>query len=197
MKRNLWVLVVLAWVSTAGLTAAADRWVHVKVIENGEDGDRVRVNIPLSLAEKVLPTIKADNLHDGLIKVDGHTTDKVDLRALLEAVRDAQDNEYVTVDSRHQSVRVAKSGGFLLIKVHETHGAAAKPPQTADKKGDSTVDIKVPFSVVNALLSGEKDELNLLAAIRALGNYQDIDLVTVNDADSTVRIWVDSRNVAD
>jgi len=197
MRRNLWALAVLAWVSTAGMAAAADRWVHVKVIENGEDGDRVRINIPLSLAEKVLPTIKTDKFHEGKIEVDGHTSDKVDLRALLEAVRDAQDNEYVTVESRHENVRVAKSGGFLLIKVRETDGSTAKPPQNGEKKRNSTVDIKVPFPVVNALLSGEKDELNLLAAIRALGNYQDIDLVTVNDDNSTVRIWVDARNVSD
>jgi len=197
MKQNVWVLMVLAWVSMSGLAAAADRWMHVKVIENGEDGDRVRVNIPLSLAEKVLPTINADKLHNGQIKIDGQTTDKVDLRALLAAVRDAQDNEYVTVESRHENVRVAKSGGFLLIKVHESQDGAAQPPQKGEKKHDSTVDIKVPFPVVNALLSGEKDELNLVAAIHALGEYQNIDLVTVNDAESTVHIWVDSKNAAD
>ncbi len=197
MKRNLWVLVMLAWTATAGLAVAADRWVHVKVIENGEDGDRVHVNIPLSLAEKILPTIKADNLHDGLIKIDGHAADKVDLRALLEAVGNAQDNEYVTVDSRHENVRVAKSGGFFLIKVRETNAVTAKTGRSGEKKRGSNVDIKVPFTVVNALLSGEKDELNLLAAIRALSNYPDTDLVTVSDADSSVRIWVDSKNVAD
>ena len=197
MKRNLGLMLVLALTSSAGLTFAADRWVHVKVTQSGEDGDRVRVNIPLSLAEKVLPTIKANNLHGGFIKIDENTTDKVDLRALLEAVRDAQDNEYVTVDSKHESVRVAKSAGYLLINVHETHSEHAKAAPKGKPKRDSTVDIKLPFPVVNALLSGDKDELNLLAAIRTLGNYQDVDLVTVNDADSSVRIWVDSRNVAD
>jgi hypothetical protein len=197
MKRNLWALVVLTWVMTAGLAAAADRWVHVRVVENGEDGERVRINIPLSLAEKVLPTIKADKLRDGKIKVDELTTDQVDLRALLEAVRDAQDNEYVTVDSRHETIRVAKSGGFMLVKVQEAQGESGKGSHAAGQKNSSNVDIKIPFPVVEALLSGEKDEINVLAGLRALGNYQNIDLVTVNDADSTVRIWVDSSNVAD
>jgi len=197
MKRNLWAVVALAWVSSVGLAAGAERWMHVNVIDNGEDGDHVRVNIPLSLAEKVLPTIKVDQFHDGLMKFDGHVADKVDVRALLAAVRDAQDNEYVTVDSRHQSVRVAKSGGFLLVKVHETSGAAAKSGEKRENTHDSTVDIKIPFTVVNALLSGEKDELNLLAAVRALNNNADVDLVTVNDAHSKVRIWVDSKNVAE
>jgi hypothetical protein len=197
MKRNLWALMVMAWVMTAATAAAADRWVHVRVIENGEDGEHVRINIPLSLAEKVLPTIKADKLRDGKIKVDDLTTDKVDLRALLAAVRDAQDNEYVTVDSRHESIRVAKSGGFMLIKVQEAQGENGKASHAAGQKHSSNVDIKIPFPVVEALLSGGKDEIDILAALHALGNYQSIDLVTVNDADSTVRIWVDSRNVAD
>jgi len=197
MKRNLWALVVLAWVMTAGSAAAADRWVHVRVIENGEDGERVRINIPLSLAEKVLPTIKADKLREGKIRVGELTTDQVDLHALLEAVRDAQDNEYVTVDSRHETIRVAKSGGFMLIKVQEGQAEGSKTSHDSARKHSSNVDIKIPFPVVEALLSGGKDEINVLAAIHALGNYQNIDLVTVNDEDSTVRIWVDSRNVAD
>ena len=197
MKRNLWALVVLACLSATGTAAAADRWVHVKVIDNGEDGEKVRINIPLSLAEKILPTINADRLRDGKIKVNELTTDRVDLRALLEAVRSAQDNEFVTVDSRHESVRVAKQGGFMLIKVEEKNEPGGKASHGTGRKHGSAVDIKIPFPVVEALLSGDKDEINVLAGIRALGNYQDIDLVSVNDADSTVRIWVDSRNVAD
>jgi hypothetical protein len=51
--------------------------------------------------------------------------------------------------------------------------------------------------VVNALLSGEKDELNVVAAIHALGDYQDLDLVSVTDENTTVRVWVDAKNVAD
>ncbi len=121
----------------------------------------------------------------------------MDLRALLEAVRDAQDNEYVRVESSHEDIRVAKSGGFLLIKVQDFPGVNRKTPQAGERKHGSTVNIKVPFPVVNALLSGEKDELNVLAAIRVLNNSQDVDLVTVNDESSTVRVWVDSQNVAD
>jgi hypothetical protein len=197
MKRNLWALVVLAWISTVGLAAAADRWVHVKVIETGEDGERVRINIPLSLAEKVLPAIKADKLRDGKIRIDEHTMDKVDLHALLEAVRDAQDNEYVRVESSHEDIRVAKSGGFLLIRVQDSHPTERKTPRAGGQKRGSTVNVKVPLPVVNALLSGEKDQLDVLAAIHALGDYQNLDLVTVTDESSTVRVWVDSQNVAD
>jgi hypothetical protein len=55
----------------------------------------------------------------------------------------------------------------------------------------------VPFTVVDALLSGGKDELDLLAAVRTLGTIGDTVLVTVNDKDSKVRIWVDSRSTTE
>jgi len=47
------------------------------------------------------------------------------------------------------------------------------------------------------LLSGPNDELNVLAAVRALDEFQNLELVTVKDGSDDVRIWVDSNNTAD
>jgi len=149
----------------------------------------------LSLAEAVLPTIKAANLSEGKVKVEGHALDQVDVRAILEAVRKAGDNQYVTVESKNENVEVAKSGEFLLIKVHENRGGARKA--AGARKSTNTVDIKVPIKVANALLSGKNDELDVLAAVRALGEYPNLDLVTVQDESNNVRIWVDSSNSAE
>jgi hypothetical protein len=193
MKKTLGVMVsVLAF---AALAMPAERWIHIRVIESGPDGDRVRINIPLSLAEAVLPTIKVHNFCEGKVKVQGHAFDQVDLRALLEAVRKAQDNQYVTVESKDENVEVAKAGEFLLVKVHENHEGVGKAARA--RKATNTVDIKIPFKVVQALLSGSKDELNLLAAVRALDEYPNLELVTVKDESDNVRIWVDSSNTAD
>ena len=193
MKKIVGVMVgILVF---AALASPADRWIHIRVIESGPDGDRVRVNIPLSLAEAVLPTIRSDKFCNGKVKVDDHAFDQVDVRALLEAVRKTGDNQYVTVESEDQNVEVAKAGEFLLIKVHENCKHGAKKDQAS--KEQNTVDIKVPFKVANALLSGSNDELNVLAAVRALDEYQNLELVTVKDGSDDVRIWVDSNNTAD
>jgi hypothetical protein len=193
MKKTVGVMVGM--LVFAALALPADRWLHVRVIESGPEGDRVRVNIPLSLAEAVLPTIRADKFSNGKVKVDGHAFDQVDVRALLEAVRKTQDNQYVTVESKDQNVEVAKAGEFLLIKVHENGKHGAKKDQAS--KAENTVNIKVPFKVANALLSGPNDELNVLAAVRALDEYQNLELVTVKDGSDDVRIWVDSNNTSD
>ena len=193
MKKTVGVMIGML-VFTA-LAWPADRWIHIRVIESGPDGDRVRVNIPLSLAEAVLPTIRADKFSDGKIKVEDHAFDQVDVRAILEAVRKTGDNQFVTVQSKDQNVEVAKSGEFLLIKVHENDQHGAKKGEAA--KEGNTVDIKVPFKVANALLSGPHDELNVLAAVRALDEFGNLELVTVKDDHDDVRIWVDSNNAAD
>ncbi len=59
------------------------------------------------------------------------------------------------------------------------------------------MDIKVPLTVVEALLSAGKDELDVLAAVRALAAHGDTELVTVKDDKNTVRIWVDSHNTSE
>jgi len=193
MRKTLGLLVFMF--ASAALAMPADRWIHVRVTESGPDGERVRINIPLSLAEAVLPTIKADKFCKGKVKLEGHEFDQVDLRAMLEAVRKAPDNQYVTVESKHENVEVAKAGEFLRIKVHEDREGAGKPARA--QKAGSTVDIKIPFKVANALLSGSSDELDVLAAIRALDECPNLELVTVNDENDSVHIWVDSSNYAD
>jgi len=170
---------------TAGFAAAAqDRWLHVKVVDAAKGGESVNVNVPLELAEKVLPTIQAEKLSHGKIKIEGEI-EGVDIHALLDAVRTAGDNEFVTVNSPKQHVRVAKSRGYLLVQVRDEDQKSAK------------VDVTVPISVVDALFSGGKDELDLVSAVRALKEHGDVRLVTVEDGSSKVRIWVDSKNTSE
>jgi hypothetical protein len=54
--------------------------------------------------------------------------------------------------------------------------------------------VKVPLSVVDALFSGKKDELDLLAGLKMLSSQGDTELVSVKDEENIVRIWVDSKN---
>jgi hypothetical protein len=192
MKKVLLGLAVIFLTRTGAL--AADRWVHVKVEEGGTQGETVRINLPLSLAEKVLPAIHTDKLCAGKVKVSKDDIHDLDLRAVMEALRTAPDNEFITVESRHDNVRVAKAGGNLLIKVQENKETAGTKAKTETKTRAETVNVTIPIPVVDALLSGAQDELDILAAVRALGAVGDTVLVSVDDQHSKVRIWVDSRN---
>jgi hypothetical protein len=175
---------------------STDRWLHVSVIAKDVNGETVRVNVPLDLVEKVLPAISKDKLQAGKVHVREFEMNGVDIRAILEAVKNTKDGEFVTVDSRKQNVRVAKEAGYLVVKVRETKEAryAEKSDDKQTAPTEERVDVRVPMSVVEALLSGAKDELDLVAAVRALSKHGDSVLVTVEDRKNTVKVWVDSKN---
>jgi len=185
MRKMMTALVLFFLAATTVIAAPPDQWIHVRVVNTGDKGETVRINVPMSLAEAVLPAICAEKLNHGKVKF-GEKIDDIDLRAVFQAVRDSPDNEFVTVEKRDESVRVAKAGGNLLVKVRHKH---------AGKNEDNeNVDIKVPLTVVQALLSGSKGELDVLAGIRALSAQGNMELVTVNGQSETVRIWTDTRN---
>jgi hypothetical protein len=184
------VMVVLAGSSVvfAQSGSSKDRWLHVRVINSDNKGETVRVNIPLELAENVLPTINKNHLHNGKITIDQAHMNDVDVHALLNAIRTAKDGEYVTVQGTDQDVRVAKEGGRLLVHVKDNKGS---------KSNKSNVDIKIPMHVIDALFSAGKDELDVVAGLHALASLGDTELVSVKSEDSTVRVWMDSKNSSD
>ncbi len=168
-----------------------EQWLHVRVDDTRADGEIVRVNLPLSVAEKVLPAIRAHKLAEGKIRLSELRIHDVDLRAILEAVKGSADGEFVTVESKKQNVRVAKQGGYLLVKVWE-HKKAGTPDEF-----EETVDIKMPMTVVDAMLSAGPEELDVLAALRALRAHGDAELITVKERHQTVRIWIDRKNTSE
>jgi hypothetical protein len=172
--------------SQSASASSHDRWLHVRVGNPGNNEETVRVNVPLELAEKVLPTINKDRLHSGKVRFDDIDCHGVDLRALAEAVRTSKDGEFVTVQNKDSDVRVAKHNGTLFVHVFE---------KNRPKK--SQVEVKVPMKVVDALFSAGKDELDLVAALHALSSQGDTELVSVKDEENTVRVWLDSKNVTD
>jgi hypothetical protein len=167
-------------------TAQPERWLHVRVESTDGKGELVRVNMPLSLAEKLLPAVRNERLRDGKVTINEAKMNGVDLRAVLEAVRTTRDGEFVTVQSNDGEVRVAKKEGYLYVNARENK---------KDKK--TQVEVKVPMTVVDALLSSGTNELDLVAAVRVLSKHGDSELVMVKDNKNTVRVWLDSKNTSE
>ncbi|MGH9743982.1 MAG: hypothetical protein ACRD51_16680 [Candidatus Acidiferrum sp.] len=158
----------------------------MRVISTNSKDENVRVNVPLALAETVLPAIDHDRLHGGKVRIGCMDCDGVDIRTLFNAVRNAKDGEYVTVQSKDADISVAKKDGQFLVHVHDKNKPKA-----------SQVEVKVPMKVVEALLSGGKDELDIAAGLQALGNQGDMELVSVKSDENTIRVWMDSKSQAD
>jgi hypothetical protein len=179
--------------------SGSDRWLHVRVISADAKGETVRVNVPLEMAERVLPTINKERLRGGKVQIGSIDCHGLDLRELLDAVRSSKDGEFVTVQSEETDIRVAKEAGYLLVHVTDK----SEKKYTSEKKdAEKTklrpqVEVRVPMKVVDALLSAGKDELDLVAALHALSAQGDTELVSVKSRDNTVRVWLDSKNVTD
>ncbi len=188
MKKKIQILAPICGLAlalaTAAFAAPNDRYLHIRV-ENSAHGESVHVNLPLSMAEKVLPAVNHGNLHEGRVTISQADLDGIDIAAVLDAVRTAPDNEFVSVKQHDQDVRVAKMNGNLVV--HVMQGGK-------DSKDSHRVEITVPMKVVDALFStAKKNELDVAAALHALSETGDTLLVTVHDATQHVRIWVDSH----
>lgn len=181
-KRSLHpaILSILLFVAIGAQGASTVRYLHVRV-SNPASHELVRVNVPLVLAEKVLPAVNQGELRDGKVRIGCFTADKVNVKAILDALKTAPEGEFVTVEDAGDNVRVAKEHGQMVVHV-------------IDKKSSENVDITIPWEVAQALISEtDENQLNLEAAIKALEGVGDTTLVRVTGQEN-IRIWVDSRN---
>lgn len=178
-KNNLAAAALaLTLAAFAGTAAAApDLWLHVKVDDTGE---KVTVNLPLSMIEKALPMIPEDAMEATKVVFDETEMTIEDLRQLWNDIKDQPDFTMVTVEGEGENVNVRKEGNYLLVNVRED--------------GDTQVDVRVPLTVVDALLSGQGEQLDMKGALQALAAHGEGELVTVNEDEETVRVWIDSQS---
>jgi hypothetical protein len=169
----------LALFLMAGISQAAGQWVHVHV-DNPAKSEKVKINIPVSLMETMLPLIEEKGVQKGKIKLEDKELKVEDLRKMWNELRKQGDAEFLSVEDKDTSVRVYTEGNFLMVQ-----------PEKASKE---KVKIKVPLSVVDALLSGHGDELNLTAAVKALKDSGVRDIISVQDDENIVRVWIDENN---
>lgn len=160
------------------MASASDLWLHVRVDET--DGARIKVNLPVSMVEKAIAMVPEEHLRHGKIHLNEccEHMSPAELRELWQEIQDSPDMTFVTVEEGDESVRVWKEAGYLKVHVLEQ-----------DKS--EQVDVQVPLAVVDALLSGDGEELDIEAAIRALVEEGSGELVTVSGDNEKVRVWVD------
>ena len=191
-------VLALALVPATGALAqtAAPAWLHVRV-EEAAKASKVHVNLPMTVVEAVLKASPQILEEHGKIRLgDHHGLTLADMRRAWKELAAAGDAELVTVESEDENVRVARKGDVVQVFVDHKHAARkaeAGPAKAAKSEGPGEVRIEVPVSLVDAMLSGEGDTVNLEAAVNELKKRRG-DIVRVKDEDSNVRIWIDEQN---
>ena len=160
-------------------------WVHVRVEEPGHQS-KVSVNLPVSVVEAALQAAPEEAMAQTHIHLghlgghgSGHEMSVADLRHAWTELKASGDAEFASVEDEDQTVHIARTGNIVLIHVE-------KP------SGSESVRVEVPIDVVDALLSGQGDELNVRAAFTQLQKRRG-DIVRVKDEGSNVRIWIDEE----
>jgi len=182
---GLSALMLAGTVGTVRAQASGGKaWVHVRV-EEANRQSKVSVNLPVSVVEAALQAAPEDILSHGHIhlgKMGKRDLSVSDLRKAWNEMKATGDAEFVTVENadEDETVRVARAGNVMLVHVD-------KP------SGKESVRVEIPIEVVDALFSGQGEELNLRAGFAELQKRRG-DIVRVKDNDSTVRIWIDEGN---
>lgn len=172
------LLLLLLLLPATPAEAQDTQWIHIRVEE--PNATRVNLNLPIGLVEA------------GLQIAEGHMTDAprrwggeeagvktAELRQLWQALRDAGDADFLQVEDGDTHMRISRRHSRVLMQVEEG--------------GETSVRFETPASVIDALLGGDEDRLDLRAAIRELARTGEHDVLDIRDGDTTVRIWVADR----
>lgn len=146
--------------------------------DEGADFD-ANINLPLSAVEPLLSLVPHGALSDRLLDLTGNEVNVGAMRDLWRAIAGVGEAEFVAVDGEDETVRIARTGDQINVQVEE-----------CDEDGGEIVDIRVPVAVVDALLSGDGETLNVHAAVAQLGELRG-DIVRVSGGEHQVRVWID------
>ncbi|MFN7964824.1 MAG: hypothetical protein U0V87_03935 [Acidobacteriota bacterium] len=196
------MLAALAALTIAPAAVASDAWIHIDIKDDSDGDDEiVKLNIPLSMVERMLPALQDEHLRNGKLKFDfdhdnddedtddGQARDRglkrtareIDIKAVMRALRDTPDGDFVRIRDREDNVSVSKSGDYILVNV--------------DSRSDRNekVRVRMPLDIADAIAQGDDDELDLVALMRSLSRHSGEDLITVEDGETHIRIWIDSK----
>ena len=156
---------------------ATEPWIHVEV--TGDSGTNMNLNLPLAAVTAMLALAPETLVQNGQLQLGNSTELPVAaIRDMWRELRAAGDVEFVTIQHEDQDVRIAREGDIILVNVTDRDGS-----------GDDAVRVEIPVLVVDALLSGDGDTLNIRAAVDELSTLRG-ELVRVIESDNNIRVWI-------
>ena len=158
-------------------------WLHVQIVGTESSQGNLALNLPLTAVQAVVamaPESIVDS--DGRLAVaEAHGVSVSDIRQMWNDIKNAGNAEFVALQQEDQTVRVSRAGDQIEVRVTGANDA-------------ETVRIDLPLVVVDALLSGDGDTLNLPAAIEQLNQLRG-DIVRVTEDERQIRVWLDEQPV--
>ena len=185
--KSFWSTALLLVMTTLVASAATigrpatqqepEPWVHVDVTSDG--GTNMNLDLPLAAVTAMLALAPETIVQNGEFQFgSSYQVPVAAIREMWRELRDVGDVEFVTIQYEGQDVRIARAGEVILVNVSDSDG------------DNDSVRVEIPVPVVDALLSGDGDTLNIGAAIEELSMLRG-ELVRVIESDNNIRIWID------
>jgi len=175
-----WTMVAAIVGTMVGALAAEqaqgpELWIHVEV--TSDNGENMSLNLPLAAIEAVIALAPGTIVADGQLQLGSELEVPVAaIRGVWQELRDVGDVEFATLQHEGNDVRIARESETVMVDVNA--GA------------DEAVRVEVPVPVVDALLSGDGDMLDIRAAVAQLSTMRG-EMLRVVEADSNIRVWID------
>ena len=182
-RKRVALLASISLLSGSLAIAQSSYWLHFKVETAGAETEQVKLNVPMALVEAVLPIIEENETVRGKIHVSDLPMTVAQMREIWQTLKSEGDFELASIQDGSTNLRVFQEGGYLYVRSNE--------------EAQEQIEVNIPATVVDALLSGDGDELDLMAAARALVQTDAGQLVLIRDGDETVRVWVDTSSASE
>lgn len=173
------MMMVVGFGATVGTQAAQqgpESWIHIEIDREGDD--HVNLNLPLAAIEAALALAPESIVRDGQLQLGQQQVPVAVIRGMWQELRSVGDAEFATIQHEGNNVRIAREGETILVRV-----------SSEDDDGED-VRVEIPVPVVDALLSGDGDMLNIRAAIQELSTMRG-EMVRVIAANNNIRVWID------
>ncbi len=176
LKRNISILLLVLFLGSS-LAWTQSSTLHIRVQEG--ELEKVSVNLPVSVISAFLPLLedKVGHLRGDHIQMGGQELGIEQLREIWNALKSDGTYELANVQTEEENIRVTLDENNLLVDT--------------DEGSKEQIHVRIPVPVVDALLSGTGDELNLTGAVETLASLGGADLVEVQSNDEHVRVWID------
>jgi len=161
-----------------GPAAAGVSWLHIHINDSGSDPDHVRVNVPVSLLDAVLPEVEKQTRHESKFDVGNCEMTVAEYRSAIRTLS----------SSPRREVKIERSHGTIVMR---RDGPDMRLEQTPKKGNRSRTSVRLPWLVATALAKGTGEQLDVSGAVRALAEAGEGE-IAVDDEDGTrVRVWID------
>lgn len=155
------------------MTLASQQWLLVNVETHGPDAVNLYIPVPMGLIYPSLHFIPEDARE---IEIpDDVELNREALQQMVQVLRDCPDGDFVRVSTRTENVRIAKSGGDLLVCV-----------QTEEEN----VDIRVPLAFFDEVLQSiDGNKIHTAEMASAFSTVRHSRFLSVRSPDADVTIW--------